>query len=305
MVIQPAPLQPGDVVGIMCPAGFMPLERTDACVQTLRSWGYEVVIGETLHSHSTNYFSGTDAERASDLQRMLDDDSIRAILFGRGGYGMSRIIDQLDFSRFVDNPKWIAGYSDITVILAHLYAKYGIASMHSPMAGAFADQPEDVRFLPSIQQVFSGLSMSYTVEPNALNQLGRGEGPLIGGNLALFTHLIGTESFPNTSGAILFLEDVGEQRYNIDRMLRQLKRGGHLEKLSGLLFGGFTDCKDTERPFGQELPEILQAIVQEYNYPICYDFPVSHTPRNYALKYGVNFQLNVLPDQVILQEATV
>ena len=139
MLIQPAPLQPGDAIGIVCPSGYMPLERTEACQRVLREWGFKVVLGDTLSSTSDNYFSGTDAERAADLQCMLDDDSIRAILFGRGGYGMSRIIDSLDFSRFLKNPKWIAGYSDITVILAHLYAVHGVASMHSPMAGAFAE----------------------------------------------------------------------------------------------------------------------------------------------------------------------
>jgi len=302
MVIQPLPLQPGDIIGIMCPAGFMTLERTEACVQTLRDWGYEVVLGETLYSKSDNYFSGSDAERADDLQRMLDDNSIRAILFGRGGYGMSRIIDRLDFTRFLKHPKWIAGYSDITVILAHLYSKYGVASMHSPMAGAFADQPDDQQYLPSIGKMFSGLPMQYTVESSPLNRLGIAEGPLVGGNLALFTHLIGTDSFPNTDGAILFLEDVGEQLYNIDRMLRQLKRGGYLENLRGLIYGGFTECKDTERPFGQEISEILQAVVSDYSYPVCYDFPVSHTHRNYALKYGAPCQLTVQSDQVVLQE---
>jgi muramoyltetrapeptide carboxypeptidase len=302
MLIQPAPLRPGDRVGIMCPAGFMPIERTEACVQALQSWGYEVVIGQTLRTPSTNYFSGTDEERARDLQQMLDDDSIRAILFGRGGYGMIRILDQLDFTRFLQHPKWIAGYSDITVILAHLYTKYQIASMHSPMAGAFAEPTPDARYLSSILHIFSGMPMNYEVDANLGNRLGTATGPLMGGNLALFTHLIGTASFPNTQGAILFLEDVGEQLYNIDRMLRQLKRGGHLENLAGLIFGGFTECKDTERPFGQELLEILQAIVSEYDFPVCYDFPVSHTPRNYALKYGVKARLDVQSTQVILRE---
>lgn len=302
MVKQPAPLQLGDTVGIMCPAGFMPIERTEACVQSLQDWGYQALLGDTLYSRSTTYFSGTDAERAHDLQRMLDDDSIRAILFGRGGYGMTRIIDRLDFARFLQNPKWIAGYSDITVLLAHLYTQYGIASMHSPMAGAFADQPADPIYLPSIRTLFAGERMDYTVASHALNRCGEASGPLLGGNLALFTHLIGTSSFPNLDGAILFVEDVGEQLYNIDRMLRQLKRGGHLDRLSGLIFGGFTDCKDTDRPFGQDLPEILQAIVQESDYPVCCDFPVSHTPRNYALKYGVTCRIRIAPDAVRLQE---
>ncbi|MBM3432588.1 MAG: LD-carboxypeptidase [Bacteroidetes bacterium] len=302
MVIQPSPLKPGETVGIMCPAGYMPKERTDACVDRLREWDYASVLGQTLYSASINYFSGTDEQRASDLQQMLDDDSIRTILFGRGGYGMSRIIDQLDFTRFMKNPKWIAGYSDITVLLAHLYSCYGISSLHSPMAGAFADFPEDQIYLPSVRNLISGGVMDYSVLADSRNKIGVAVGPLLGGNLALFTHLIGTPSFPETAGAILFLEDVGEQLYNIDRMLRQLKRSGKLEQLGGLIFGGFTECKDTDRPFGQDVSDILQTIASSYDFPVCYDFPVSHTGRNYPLKYGVNVRLQVGVEGVRLQE---
>lgn len=302
MVKQPAYLQPGDKIGIMSPAGYMPLERTNACVQALRDWGFEVVLGQTLQATSENYFSGTDAERAADLQRMLDDHSIRAILFGRGGYGMTRIIDTLDFNTFLKNSKWIAGYSDITVILSHLYTQYGVASMHSPMAGAFADVPTLDPYLNSIRDLFVGTPMDHRAEGHALDRVGEATGNLIGGNLALFSHLIGTPSFPETAGCILFLEDVGEQLYNIDRMLRQLKRGGHLQNLSGLIFGGFTDCQDTERPFGQPVEEILQQVVHEYEFPVCFDFPVSHTARNYALKYGVRCRLSVEQASVHLQE---
>jgi len=233
---------------------------------------------------------------------VLDDDSIRAILFGRGGYGMTRIIDRLDFTKFLEKPKWIAGYSDITVILAHLYSVYGVASMHSPMAGAFADSTELDPYLCSIHDMFIGKPMKYQAEGHAMDRPGEATGSLIGGNLALFTHLIGSSSFPDTNGAILFLEDVGEQLYNIDRMLRQLKRGGHFDRISGLIFGGFTECKDTERPFGQSVWEILQSVIAEYDFPVCFDFPVSHTARNYALKYGATCRLTVDTGSVNLME---
>ncbi|MFM7672376.1 MAG: LD-carboxypeptidase [Bacteroidota bacterium] len=302
MTIEPAPIRPGETVGIMCPAGYMPPERTEACVQQLTKWGYSSVLGSTLFSNSTNYFSGSDTERAEDLQRMLDDESIRTILFGRGGYGMSRIIDRLDFTRFLRQPKWIAGYSDITVLLAHLYTRYGIASLHSPMAGAFQDYPIDSVYLSSLRNLIAGTAMQYSVSADPRNRAGEAVGSLIGGNLALFTHLIGTNSFPDTNGSILFLEDVGEQLYNIDRMLRQLKRSGQLEKISGLIFGGFTECKDTDRPFGQDISEILQAIIEEYAFPVCFDFPVSHTEKNYALKYGVRCRLTINDSSVRLEE---
>ncbi len=302
MTIQPAPIRPGETVGITCPAGFMTKERTDVFVQRLADWGYQFVLGQTLFSTSENYFSGTDEERAADLQRMLNDPTIRTIVFGRGGYGMSRIIDRLDFTEFLKNPKWIAGYSDITVLLSHLYSRYGIASLHSPMAGAFQDFPKDNLYLPALKEMISGGVMDYAVDTDSRNKTGEAVGPLLGGNLALFTHLIGTPSFPDLNGAILFLEDVGEQLYNIDRMLLQLKRGGHLDGLSGLIFGGFTECKDTDRPFGQELSQILQAIVSEYDFPVCFDFPVSHTERNYPLKYGVRMRLTISDEAVRLQE---
>jgi muramoyltetrapeptide carboxypeptidase len=302
MTNQPLPIRPGEKVGIMCPAGFMPKERTNACVQQLKEWGFNAVLGQTLHSSSTNYFSGTDQERAEDLQRMLDDDSIRTILFGRGGYGMTRIIDRLDFTAFLKHPKWIAGYSDITVLLAHLYTRYGIAALHSPMAGAFQDYPNDEIYLPRLRELITGGAMNYTVATDRQNRPGEAVGTLLGGNLALFTHLIGSNSFPDTRGAILFLEDVGEQLYNIDRMLRQLKRGGYLDGLSGVVFGGFTECKDTEPPFGQDFQQILESIVREYEFPVCYDFPVSHTERNYPLKYGVRCRLTVSANSVSLQE---
>ena len=302
MIIQPLPLTPGDQVGIMCPAGFMTKERTDACVQQLNQWGFNAVLGETLYSRSENYFSGTDQERASDLQRMLDDEALQAILFGRGGYGMSRIIDRLDFTQFLKRPKWIAGYSDITVLLAHLYSRYGIASLHSPMAGAFQDYPADTIYLPHLRGMFTGGVMQYEANTDKWNRIGEATGPLVGGNLALFTHLIGSRSFPDLNGAILFLEDVGEQLYNIDRMLRQLKRGGYLERLSGLIFGGFTECKDTDRPFGQSVQEILESVIDEYTFPVCFDFPVGHTEQNYPLKYGVRCRLTVSEHNAQLQE---
>jgi muramoyltetrapeptide carboxypeptidase len=150
--------------------------------------------------------------------------------------------------------------------------------------------------------MISGGRMDYTVDADSRNKPGEAVGPLLGGNLALFTHLMGTPSFPDLTGAILFLEDVGEQLYNIDRMLRQLKRGGQLDRLSGLIFGGFTECKDTDRPFGQDVSQILQAVVADYEFPICYDFPVSHTGRNYPLKYGVRARLIVSETSVLLQE---
>lgn len=303
MIKQPPSLKPGDIIGIVCPAGFMPLERTNACVKTLEQWGYKVKLGATVGGDSLNYFSGNDQERQNDLQAMLDDDSVKAILFGRGGYGMGRIIDGLKFKKFRKHPKWIIGYSDITVLHSHLYRNFKISSLHAPMAGAFNDGGDKNEFIASLRNALEGGKANYSTTIHPFNKTGKAKGDLVGGNLSLLAHLCGTSSDIKTKGRILFLEDVGEYIYNVDRMLYQLKRNGKLEKLSGLIIGGFTDMKDTDRPFGQTTFEVIRDILSVYDYPVCFDFPVSHTDRNYALKIGGSYTLEVGSDAVKLEEA--
>lgn len=291
MIKIPPYLKKGDTIGITCPAGYMAAAKAQACIGTLQSWGFDVMVGKTLGSSSTNYFSGTDEERRDELQAMLDDDHINAILFGRGGYGMGRIIDQLDFTRFKKKPKWIIGYSDITVLHAHLFTKLKTASLHAPMAGAFNDG--DNEFIRSLLKAITGKKARYSCAASPFNKNGSANGELVGGNLSLLAHITGTASDISTKNKILFIEDIGEQLYNIDRMLYQLKRSGKLDKAAGLIIGGFTDMKDTERPFGKTVYEIIRDITAEYDYPIAYDFPVSHTTANYALKIGVPYTLKV------------
>jgi muramoyltetrapeptide carboxypeptidase len=298
----PPYLQKGDTIGIVAPAGFMPIEKMQACVDTLDSWGYNVQLGSTTHSNSQNYFSGTDEERLSDLQRMMDDTNIHAILCARGGYGMSRIIDQLSFKKFKKHPKWIVGFSDITVLHAHLFSNYKIASLHAPMAAAFNDGEDTNAYIQSLKNALEGKPAHYECAAHPFNKTGDVEGTLVGGNLTLLAHLIGTKSDIKTKHKILFLEDVGEYLYNIDRMLVQLKRSGKLDDLAGLIIGGFTDNKDTERPFGKTVHEIIYEHVSEYEFPICFNFPVSHEKENYALKVGGNYKLSVTADTVILHE---
>src|SRR5262245_53282685 len=218
---------------------------------------------------------------------MLDDDNVKAILCARGGYGLSRIIDRIDFRRFKENPKWIIGFSDVTIVHSHIYRNYGISTLHAPMANAFNDDGYKGEFVQSLRHVLEGKKIKYHQSPHSFNRKGEGIGELVGGNLALLAHLVGTDSDLKTKGRILFIEDVGEYLYNVDRMMYQLKRSGKLDKLAGLIVGGFTEMKDTERPFGQEAYEIIRDVVSEYNYPTCFDFPVSHSQKNYALKMGV------------------
>ncbi len=255
MIETPPYLEKGDTIGIVCPSGYMPVEKASECIRVLNEeWGFRTKVGKTL-GNQFNYFSGTDEERLNDFQQMLDDDEVKAILCARGGYGLSRIIDKINFKKFKKQPKWIIGYSDVTILHSHLF-----------------------------------------------NKKGQAIGELIGGNLSLLAHLIGTDSDIKTRGRILFLEDVGEYFYNIDRMMYQLKRSGKLSRLAGLIIGGFTESKDTERPFGQTAYEIIHDVVKDYDYPICFGFPVSHGKENYALKIGVGYKLEVRKSKIILEE---
>ena len=302
MTVIPPYLQPGDTIALICPAGYMAPEKLQTCMDTLRAWGYAVRAGTTLASHSENYFSGTDEERLADLQEALDDPSVKAILCGRGGYGLSRIIDRIDFSHFIMYPKWIAGFSDVTILHAHIYANYKIATLHSPMAGAFNDGGAESVHVASLRDALEGKKAKYISDVHPLNRKGEAVGTLVGGNLSLLAHLAGTASDVKTKGKILFLEDVGEYLYNIDRMFWQLKRNGRLDRLAGLIIGGFTDMKDTTRPFGQSVYEIIYDVVKEYDYPLTFGFPVSHGGDNYALKVGVGYKLKVGKNKVTLEE---
>ena len=302
MTKTPPYLKKGDTIAITCPAGYMPREKAETCIETIQQWGFEVMVGKTLGSKSKNYFSGNDETRLNELQAMLDDERIKAILCGRGGYGISRIIDQIDFTQFKKNPKWIIGFSDITLLHAHINRNFKIATLHAPMAAAFNNGENKNEFIDSLHKALVGKKAKYACKADPFNKLGEANGELIGGNLTLITHLIGTKSDINTKNKILFIEDIGELIYSTDRMLHQLKRSGKLTNLSGLIVGGFTDVKDTERPFGKKVKELIKDILQDYDYPVCFDFPVGHKKENYALKIGGDFQLKITNTKVRLSE---
>jgi len=300
--ILPPYLKSGDTVGIACPAGFMPAEKILPCIHTLKSWGFRVKIGKTVGGDSSNYFSGTDAERLEDLQEMLDDAEVSAILFGRGGYGLSRIIDQISFKKFRKSPKWILGYSDISLLHAHIYSNCEIATAHSAMAGAFQESGLEDPYLRSIRDLLTGERLKYSCDPHPFNRKGEAEGILMGGNLTLLAHAVGGSSDFKTKGIILFMEDIGEYLYNVDRMLHQLKDAGKFQKPEAVVIGSFTDLKDTERPFGQDAYEIIRNIFSAYDYPVCFGFPVGHVKENVVLKCGTEHRLKVGKDRVILEE---
>lgn len=302
MIRIPPYLKKGAIIGITCPAGYMPKEKAVLCIETLQRWGFQVMVGKTLGSNSINYFSGTDEERLTELQAMLDSDEINAILFGRGGYGVGRIIDRIDFSKFKKNPKWLIGYSDITVFHCHLNSRLKIASLHSPMAAAFNDGEGNNPYLASLHKALLGKKNNYKCLPNNLNKKGEATAELVGGNLSLLANVTGTPSDINTKNKILFIEDIGEQIYSTDRMMFQLLRSGKLDQLAGLIIGSFTDVKDTDRSFGKTVYEVIRDIIKDFDYPVCFGFPVGHSKENYALKVGVTYRLKVSNKVSVLSE---
>ena len=299
MIKIPPYLKAGDTIGITCPAGFMPLENINNCVETLHSWGYKTLVGKTVGVESGNYFSATDNERLLELQEMLDNKNINAILFGRGGYGMGRIIDEIDFSNFKANPKWLAGYSDITILHCHLNSNLKVASLHAPMAAAFAEAGGKL-YIRILKNVLEGSESIFECPHHSFNNLGEASGRLIGGNLALLSHVIGTPSEYSTKNKLLFIEDVGEYIYNIDRMLYQLKRSRKFKNIAGLIVGSFSNIKDTDRPFGKTIEEVIYSFTKNMDCPVCYNFPVGHTPKNVALKVGGKYKLVVNKDKTNL-----
>lgn len=303
----PPYLKPGDVIGITSPAGFITPEEIAPAVQVMESWGYKIVVGSTIGKRDFT-FGGTDAERAADLQQMLDDKNIKAIMCARGGYGSVRIIDTLNWTKFKAHPKWVIGFSDITVINNHIHTNCKTATIHSKMCNSFPDEwakaePIQVVTINSIHDALAGKKMEYTAMPNAQNKLGTASGVLVGGNLKTIETLSGTASDINTAGKILFVEDTGEYLYSIDRMFWNLKRMGKLKSLKGLIVGGFNAKPDDEGDeFGKTVQDIVLEKVAAYNYPVCFDFPVGHQRANYALKCGLRHTLKITADAVSLTQ---
>jgi muramoyltetrapeptide carboxypeptidase len=305
--IIPPYLRAGDTIGITCPAGYMTGADIEPAVRILKSWGFTLRIGKTVGERDFT-FGGSDAERLADFQSMLDDPSVQAIMCARGGYGFVRIIDQLDFRKFIAKPKWIVGFSDITVLHAHLNHQFRIASIHSKMCNSFPPDPAETEkgqwdSILSIQKALSGQLIEYPVVYDAGNRPGNGNGVLTGGNLRTIESLGGSLSDLRTEGTILFLEDAGEYLYSIDRMFYNLKRSGKLEKLNGLLIGGFkVKPDDPGDEFGKSVYNIVREQVEGYKYPVCFNFPVGHQKINYALKCGVKYNLTVTDSKVVFQE---
>jgi muramoyltetrapeptide carboxypeptidase len=305
--IIPPYLKKGDIIGITCPAGFITEADIQSAVNKIKEWGFQVKIGNTIGKKDFT-FGGTDEERRSDMQDLLDDNDIDAILCARGGYGLIRIIDDIDFKKILKHPKWIIGFSDVTVIHSHLNRNFRVASIHSKMCNSFPDdwskaEPIQIETIDSIRKCLTGEKMRYMFSPNAKNRTGLADGELIGGNLKTLESLAGSKSEISTKNKILFVEDTGEYLYSIDRMFWNLKRSGKLSHLKGLIIGGFKAKKDDEgEEFGRTVEDIVLEKVSEYNYPVCFDFPVGHQKNNFALKCGVLHRLGVHENECRLTE---
>jgi muramoyltetrapeptide carboxypeptidase len=285
-------LQPGDVIGICAPARKVSPEEMKDGIAWLSEKGFRVKESPNLYKQQ-NQFSGTDAERASDLQSLINDPEVKAIIFARGGYGCVRIIDHIDFSALEEHPKWLIGFSDMTVIHSHINRHDQLCTLHAPMMINLMDDKRNEEATNKIIDVLTGKSIRYTSSSHKLNRLGNCEGELVGGNLSLLYALAGTPSDINTDGKILFIEDLDEYLYHVDRMMMQLKRSGKLKNLRGLIVGGMSYMRDNAIPFGKSAEEIISAAVAEYNYPVCFDFPSGHIDRNLPLVLGAKVKLEV------------
>jgi muramoyltetrapeptide carboxypeptidase len=287
----PPALQPGQRVALVSPARKISAAELAPAIATLTGWGLDVVLGESI-AGDYHQFAGDDALRRRDFQRQLDDPSIRAMLCARGGYGSARIVDRLDFSRFTAHPKWVAGFSDITVLNAHLLA-LGHASIHGVMPVLFHQEGGE-RALESLRRALFGEAVLPIEAPaHSLNRLGTATGELVGGNLSLLHTITGTASQVSFAERILFLEDLDEYLYHIDRMMLHLHRSGQLAGLAGLVVGHFSQMRDNTVPFGSTAIEIIDFYARQYDFPVGYGFPVGHEADNLALVVGQVAQLTV------------
>ena len=302
----PLNLKKGDTIAICSPAGFITLADCMVAIKMMEAWGFKIKVGSSIGKKDFT-FGGTDEERTADFQQMLDDTSVMAIMCARGGYGIIRIIDKLSFSSFVKNPKWIIGFSDVTVLHSHINKNFGIATIHSKMCNSFVDpavaEPIQLKTLDSIRKCLMGEKMIYNIPINPNNKNGIAKGILIGGNLKTLESLAASKSDINTKNKILFVEDTGEYLYSIDRMFFNLKRSGKLSQLAALVVGGFKIKKDDDgEAFGKTLEQIVLEKVSEYSYPVCFNFPVGHQKNNFALKCGIVHSLFVNQEKVVLEE---
>lgn len=290
MHLRPDPLKSKDKVAIVATARKVDRKDLTKAVEILESWGLKVVLGNNLFAEH-HQFAGDDDLRLIDFQQMINDPEIKAIICARGGYGTTRIVDAIDFSPLLRSPKWIVGFSDITVLLFQLF-KLNVESVHGIMAGLFHKKGVGDS-IESLRRILFGDPVDFSVSPHAFNKTGMGEGELIGGNLSIVNNIIGTDSDINMDGKILFLEDLDEYLYHVDRMMVHLKRAGKIQRLAGLIVGDMSDMNDNPVSFGSTAYEIIRDHIAEFSYPVAFGFPIGHEAVNLAVPCGRNAILEV------------
>ncbi len=284
-------LKPGDRIRIVSPAGKVQKDKVLPGIELLQDEGYEVIPGKHVFDRHFQY-AGVDQLRVADFQEALNDPLTKVILCARGGYGTVRLVEKLDFSPLLKNPKWIVGFSDVTV-LHNVCNQLGIASIHGSMPGFFLENKKTTRSFLSLMELLSHGKSKIESTTHTLNREGSCSGELVGGNLSLIYSLQGTPWQLNTKGKILLIEDLSEYLYHLDRMMQNLRLAGQLKNLAGLVVGGFTEMQDNESPYGKSTHEIIMEAVHDYNFPVCFEFPVGHIPKNLALMLGGNYKLEV------------
>jgi muramoyltetrapeptide carboxypeptidase len=288
MPITPPYLKKGDTILLIATARKVSKEEMLPAITTMKQWGLKVEEGKHLYSAS-NQFAGTDEQRAEDLQKALDHSEARAIIVARGGYGTIRLMDRINFKKFKKNPKWVIGYSDVTVLHNELY-NLGFCSLHATMPINFT---KHAGATDSLRKHLFNESSGWTIPTHPLNRKGKVKAEVVGGNLSMLYAITGSKSELNMKGKILFFEDLDEYLYHIDRMMYQLKRAGKLKGLAGLIVGGMNDMRDNSIPFGKTPEEIITEAVSEYEFPVCFNFPAGHIELNYAFCHGKKIKLNV------------
>jgi muramoyltetrapeptide carboxypeptidase len=298
-MIIPEKINIGDKIGIIATARKISLEQLNPAIEILKSWGLKLVFGRFLFEED-NQFSATVEQRTIDFQNMINDDAIKTILCARGGYGTVQLIDEIDFSKLYKTPKWIIGYSDITVLHSHLN-KLGLATLHATMPINFSKNTP--KSLESLQRVLFGMKNIIKSPSHRFNRLGKVEAEIIGGNLSILYSLLGSKSDLNTDGKILFMEDLDEYLYHIDRMMINMKRNGKFKQLKGVIIGEMSDMNDNDIPFGKTAEEIILEHIKDYNFPICFGFPSGHLDDNRTIRFGVSSVLDINENGVSLSQS--
>jgi muramoyltetrapeptide carboxypeptidase len=298
-MFSPDYLKEGDLIRIVSPAGKVKEEKVLPAVDLLRHQGFEVLLGEHVFNQHFQ-FAGTETQRAGDLQQAVDDPECKAIICSRGGYGAIRIVEKLNFAAFRKNPKWLVGFSDVTLLHAMLQNE-GYCSIHGAMPAFYLNEGQPTESFTKLIKVLTGKKLGIHVPVNKLNRLGNAEGQLVGGNLSILYSLLGTPFEPDFDEKILFIEDLSEYLYHLDRMMHSLKLSGKLKNLRGLAVGGFTDLKDNDSPFGQTVEEIILNVVKDDHFPVCFDFPSGHLDRNLPLVLGAGYSMEVNEKQVLIR----